>query len=167
MSPGPPPKTPSRRIRTTTKSVGILKAAGVAPRIPKGLCTPAQDAWRGYWGDVASGVMRGSDTVVALRWIANVDRYHRLIAEADREPIVVGSTGQPRGNPAYDLAYKVEASIKDDERQLGIGPLNRLRLGVALSETAKTLSQINAEAQDDAEKDDPRTKLTVVADDSP
>jgi hypothetical protein len=134
--------------------------------MPRGLCTPAQQAWRDYWSDAVSGVMRCSDASVALRWAANVDRYHRLIAEADREPMVVGSTGQPRPNPLYDLVFKVEASIKDDEKQLGIGPLSRLKLGVALSETAKTLSQINAEAQDDAEKDDPRTKLTVVADDS-
>ena len=38
-----------------------------------------------------------------------MDRYHRLAAEADSEPVVVGSTGQPRPNGLYDLVSKVEA----------------------------------------------------------
>jgi len=73
----------------------------------------------------------------------NVDRYYRLLAEADSEPVVAGSTGQPKGNPLYDLALKIEASIKEDEAQLGCGPLNRLRLGVALTESAKSLKELN------------------------
>jgi hypothetical protein len=159
--PGPPPKPPSRRIRKATKTIGVVKVAGVAPPMPRGLCRQAQDAWRGYWSDAVSGVMRCSDATVALRWAANVDRYHRLIAEADREPMVVGSTGQPRPNPLYDLVFKIEASIKDDEKQLGIGPLSRLKLGTTLSETAKSLAELNAEATNATE--DPRATLIALA----
>lgn len=75
--------------------------------------------------------------------------------------MVVGSTGQPRPNGLYDLVFKIEASIREDEKQLGIGPANRLRLGVALSESATSLAEINTEA---AHAADPRTALTVVAD---
>jgi hypothetical protein len=57
--------------------------------------------------------------------------------------VVVGSTGQPRPNGLYDLVFKIEASIREDEKQLGIGPANRLRLRVALSESAKSLAEIN------------------------
>jgi P27 family predicted phage terminase small subunit len=141
---------------------GIVDIIGVAPPLPAKLCQQAVDAWHSYWGDVLSGVMRQSDAPLVLRWVQNLDRYHRLIAEADREPMVSGSTGQPRSNPVYDLAFKIEASIKDDEKQLGIGPLNRLRLGVALSEGAKSLADLNAEADDDEEDDDPRSGLTVI-----
>lgn len=164
--PGPAPKPAAKRQNRVTRDIGSVGAAGIAPRMPSGLCRQAQDAWRGYWGDVLSGVMRQSDAPLVLRWSRNLDRYHRLLAEADREPVVTGSTGQPRTNPIYDLALKVEASIKDDEKQLGIGPLNRLRLGVALSESAKSLADLNAEAEGDAEEDDdPRISLiSAVAD---
>ncbi|MGH3557689.1 MAG: hypothetical protein ACRDTK_09415 [Mycobacterium sp.] len=107
--------------------------------------------------------MRPSDETLVLRWVTSLDRYHRLASEADREPVVAGSTGQPRPNPLYDMVFKVEASIREDERQLGIGPLNRLRLGVALSETTKTLADLNAEANDANQDDDPRVALAVVA----
>jgi hypothetical protein len=60
-----------------------------------------------------------------------LDRYHRLVAEADKEPMVTGSTGQPRPNPLYDLVLKIEASVRADEKQLGIGLSNRLRIGLA------------------------------------
>jgi hypothetical protein len=78
--PGPARKPPSKRVRTTTRSVGVVLAA---PRMPSGLCNAAQTAWRTYWSDTVSGVMRPSDATLVLRWVRNVDRYHRLAAEAD------------------------------------------------------------------------------------
>jgi len=129
--------------------------------MPRGLCKPAQDAWTGYWADTVSGVTRQSDTSLVLRWVRNIDRYHRLIAEADRSPMVAGSTGQQRANPIYDLVLKIETSIKADEQQLGVGPLNRLRFGIAFSESAKPLAELNAEAEDDP-ADDPQ--LTLISD---
>ena len=130
--------------------------------MPAGLCSSAQTAWAAYWSDVTSGVMRPADVTVALRWVRNLDRYHRLVSKADREPMVIGSTGQPRPNPLYDLVFKIEASIREDEKQVGIGPANRLRLGAQLAETAETLAQINAE--DISEGDDPRAALAIVSD---
>lgn len=142
--------------------LGVVNAVGPAPRMPASLCRPAQNAWRSYWQDALSGVMRDADATMVLRWVNNLDRYHRLLAEADREPIVAGSTGQPKANPIYDLALKVESSIKDDEKQLGVGPLNRMRLGVAFSESAKSLADLNAEVESDDEDDDPRAGLAVI-----
>lgn len=158
--PGPPQKHPGKRIRKTTKSIGVISAAGKAPRMPSGLCQPASDAWRGFWSDVVSGAVQPADTEVTLRWVANIDRYHRLLGEADRESMVIGSTGQPKPNPLYDLAYKIEASIRADEQQLGVGPLARLRLGVALSESVKSLTELNSEVP---HGDDPRANLIELA----
>jgi hypothetical protein len=154
-------KPPSKRINRITKNVGVISAAGKAPPMPSGLCQQAQDAWRAFWTDHVSGIMRPPDSTVAIRWARNTDRYLRLIAEADREPLVTGSQGQDRPNPLYDLAFKVEASIKADEAQLGIGALNRLRLGAQLSEAAKTLADLNAE---ETNVTDPRAALTLLAD---
>jgi hypothetical protein len=159
---GPPPKPPQRRQNKITKSLGMVHTAGKAPRMPRGLCKPAQDAWNGYWTDTVSGVMRDSDASLVLRWVRNVDRYHRLMAEADRSPMVAGSTGQQRANPVYDLVLKIETSIKADEQQLGVGPLNRLRLGTIFAEGARTLAQLNADAEDGAASDDD-PRLTLIS----
>jgi hypothetical protein len=162
---GPPPKQPGKRIRRATKQIGLVSAAGKAPKMPRGLCEPAQDAWRSYWSNTVSGVTRPEDTTVSLRWVTNLDRYHRLISEADREPVSVGSTGQPKCNVLYDLCLKLEASIRADEQQLGIGPLNRLRLGAQLTENARSLAELNAEvAADYDEHDDPRAAIIALAD---
>ena len=113
--------------------------------MPRGLCQQAQDAWRNFWTDVVRGAVQAADIEVVLRWVANIDRYRRLLGEADRETMVIGSTGQPKPNPLYDLAYKVEASIVEAERQLGVGPLNRMRLGVAFTESVKSMAELNSE----------------------
>ncbi len=167
--PGPPPKAAARRQRSHRDmgtDIGAPQRPGRPPTMPAGLCRQAQTAWTAYWKDAVSGVMRSSDTALVQRWVRNVDRYYRLVAEADREPVVGGSMGQPRGNPIYQLALKIEDSIREAEKQLGIGPLNRLRLGVALTESAKSLADLNAEAEN-AQNNDPRAALITLADRRP
>ena len=81
--PGPPPKPAARRQRGRRRNdFGLVRAASKPPTMPRGLCRQAQDAWSGYWTDVVSGVMRRSDAPIVLRWIKNLDRYHRLIGES-------------------------------------------------------------------------------------
>ncbi|WP_442407497.1 phage terminase small subunit [Mycobacterium sp.] len=162
MSPGPAPKPAGKRIRKTTRSLGVVSVAGKrAPRMPAGLSAEVQAAWQAFWTSPVSGAMTPADTVVAIRWAKNSARRLKLIAEADREPLVSGSQGQSRPNPLYRLAMLLEASIRADEQQMGVGPLNRLRLGLALSESSRSLADLNIEVQ---ESDDPRAALTVVAD---
>jgi P27 family predicted phage terminase small subunit len=167
--PGPPPKAAARRQRSRRDmgtDIGTPTRAGRPPTMPHHLCKQARDAWNAYWNDVVSGVTRASDAPLVQRWAANLDRYHRLLAEADSQPVVGGSMGQQRANPLYSFILKLEESIKADEQQLGIGPLNRLRLGVALSESAKSLAELNAEAAN-ASNDDPRATLVTLADRRP
>lgn len=160
-----PPKPVAKRQNRITKSVGQVRSPGTAPRMPGGLCRAAQNAWHAYFGDDVSGITRPSDTPVVLRWVANLDRMHRLLGEADKCPIVAGSKGQPQTNPIYRLALRLEDSIREDERQLGIGGLNRLRLGVLVAEGQKTLAELNAQADDNA-TDDPRLILLQPVEDS-
>jgi hypothetical protein len=153
-----PPKPVEKRINRVTKSVGRVRSPGTPPRMPARLCRAAQNAWHAYWGDDVSGITRPSDSTVVLRWVTNLDRMHRLLGEADKCPIVAGSKGQPQTNPIYRLALRLEDSIREDERQLGIGGLNRLRLGVLVAEGQKTLTELNAQA-DDSDTEDPRLIL--------
>jgi hypothetical protein len=154
-------KPPSRRLNRNTKDVGVINEPGTAPTMPRGLCRQAQDAWTGYWEDDVSSIVKPSDLVLVHRWVRDLDRYYRLSAEADRQPFVKGSRGQDTYNTAYNLTAKLIASIREDEKQLGIGPLNRLRLGLVYGTATQTLADLTAEITI-SEEDDPR--LTVVAD---
>src|SRR5690349_19269748 len=122
------------------------------------MCAAATEAWNAYWSDVIGGALRPGDAPLIDRWVRNLDRYHRIMQLADAEPVVEGSTGQQKPNGLYDLAFKIEASIKADEQQLGIGPLNRLRLGVKIAEGAKSLADLTVDAED-GDDDDPRAFL--------
>jgi hypothetical protein len=54
-----------------------------------------------------------------------------------------------RGRTWTRQADSIEAAIERAEQQLGVGPLNRLKLGLIVSESVKTLAELNAEAEDD------------------
>ena len=156
----PPVRKPAaKRQNRITQDIGMVTAPVKLPAPPAKICKAAKDAWNAYWGDVVAGSVREADAPLVLRWISNHDRYNKLIAQADAEPIVAGSTGQKRANPIYDLAFKLEASIKADEQQLGIGPLNRLKLGMAIGEASRSLADLETEG--DNGEDDPR--LTLIA----
>jgi phage terminase small subunit len=138
-----------------------------APSVPEGLRRESAVAlWRSYWSDVVSGLVQPSEVALVERWVRNIDRYLVLMAVADEEPLVAGSMGQTRENPAYSLALKLEASIRADESQLGYGPKNRAALGIAVVESKRSLADLNAKygggdgGDDPGEEEDPR--LTVV-----
>jgi len=158
--PGPLPKPSEDRQRRNARDVGTVTTLHTGPPDPPArLCVAAKAAWTAYWGDVIAGVVRPGDASLVDRWVHNVDRYHRMLRLADKDPVVEGSTGQMKPNGLYDLAFKIEASIKTDEQQLGIGPLNRLRLGVKFAEGVKSLADLTAEAEE-GDDDDPRAFLT-------
>jgi hypothetical protein len=168
-------KPPGQRINRVTKSIGALSAPGTPPPMPRGLHEQARAAWRAYFSDTASGVVRGCDATIALRWVRNLSRYYTLIEAADAEPVTAGPNG-PRANPLYDTALKIETSIENCEKQLMIGALNRLRGGVRLAEDVKSLQELSAEVDDDAEEDPrvvvlarrrPRTRKRAATDPAP
>ena len=158
-------KPPHKRINRITKGIGTVSTISKAPRMPRGLSDRAQNAWRAYWSGPAAAATEQVDAEVALRWIADLNRYLSLINAADAKPLVTGSTGQLRANPLYEVALKVQAQVNAAERRLGIGVLDRLHLGLALTEGAKSLAELNREAITNAE--DPRASFTVVADIGP
>lgn len=111
---------------------------------PEGLSPEAEALWDAYWNDTVSSVQTPVDRGVLLRWIAEHDRYWRLIAEADRSPLVAGSQGQDVANPLYKLADRALAAAERCEKQLGIGGLNRSNLGIAVITERKSLADMNS-----------------------
>lgn len=164
----PPRKAHGRAVDKRNGAPDLTPVRAVdAPLFPPpdDLRPDALEIWHGYWADRASGLLRDSDRGVVLRWITNVNRYLTVLAEADSEPVVSGSTGQPKPNGLYDLAYKIEDRVRQDEAQLGIGPKNGLSLGLLAIQERRSLADMNARygpAEDgdgDEHADDPRLKL--------
>lgn len=113
----------------------MVKADGVPQfelPVDLDLVEPAEDAWDRYWFDPVSKILNESDYVLVYRWITNLNRYFKLIAEADAEPIVTGAQGQDAMNPKYTAANNALTAAERIERQLGMGPSNRSKLGIEL-----------------------------------
>lgn len=114
------------------------------PALPAGLKRESSEQlWLDYWKDTISGLVQASEVALVERWVRNVDRYQVLMTVADAEPLVEGSMGQLRENPAYGLALKIEAAIARDEAQLGYGPKNRAALGIAVVQQKASLAELN------------------------
>lgn len=111
---------------------------------PEGLCEETLTAWESYWSDGVASVQTPVDRAVLLRWAREMDRYLRLSAEADRQPSVRGSQGQPVENPLYGTAYKALAAVQACEKQMGMGALNRSALGIAVITERRSLADMNA-----------------------
>jgi P27 family predicted phage terminase small subunit len=111
---------------------------------PEGLSGQAVAMWDAYWADAVSSVQTPADCGVLTRWVTEYDRYLRTVAEADLEPLVRGSTGQQVENPLYKIAYRALDAAERCERQMGIGPLHRSNLGIAVISEQKSLQDMNS-----------------------
>lgn len=150
--------------------LGVVPTSEVVkPDPPKNLCPEAVSQWDAYWESTAASVQTPADRGVVLRWIDAVDRYLRTLGDADKRPIVKGSTGQPIENPLYKIAAVALATVERAEKQLGIGALNRAGLGIAVIAEARSLQDMNSKYGGDVggstdqtpdEEEDPR--LTVI-----
>jgi hypothetical protein len=64
------------------------------------------------------------------------------------------------------LVFRIEQSIRDDEKQLGIGPLSRARLAWAEVESRISLADLDAEAEIAAHNDARLALITPLAQES-
>jgi P27 family predicted phage terminase small subunit len=136
---------------------------------PEDLCPEAVQAWDAYWDDRVAQVQTPVDRPILTRWVTEMDRYLRLLAEADKQPLVAGSQGQPVENPLYKIAYQSLAAVQYVEKQMGMGALNRSALGIAVIAERKSLADMNsryggtADASPRAAPPDPRKVIDAEA----
>jgi P27 family predicted phage terminase small subunit len=126
------------------RRASLAAVAGGRVDAPDGLSPDSLALWDAYWSDAVSTVQTPVDRGVLTRWITEYDRYMRTIAEADLEPIVLGSTGQQVENPLYKIAYRALDAAERCERQMGVGPLHRSALGIAVIAEQKSLADMNS-----------------------
>lgn len=133
------------------------------PRRPDGKPRHAESrkAWAAFWADDSlSGVLRPVDRPVLVRWVDAVDRALFALEGADADPVVPGHAGQPVENPLYGVADKAVKVAQACEAQLGVGALNRARLGIAILAERESMDALNARiagaAATEGDDDDPR-----------
>lgn len=111
---------------------------------PANVSDEVRPYWDFYWDDQVSSAQTPADRVILIRWITELDRYFKLIRIADACPIVTGSQGQEVENPLYMTAHRSLQAVQYCERQLGMGPLHRSSLGIAVVSEARSLADLNA-----------------------
>jgi hypothetical protein len=104
------------------------------------------------------------DEPVILRWLDSMERAQRALRRADRRPLVVGGNGQLAEHPSYQTAKSALAEAAHCEAQLGVGALNRARLGIALTSERASLEDLNDRLRrgDAPKRPDPRVVPGIV-----
>lgn len=129
------------------------------PRREPAWSPPTRKAWAGAWADPVHSLWSVSDRPILLRWADALERAACALVEADKSPVGTGSMGQPVENPLYGVADKALRVARECEAQLGIGPLNRNRLGLEAASAHKSLAELNATLDDDPDDDDDDPRL--------
>lgn len=99
------------------------------PEAPAGLLPASYERWGAFWAsDVAACVNRQADLQRLTRWIEQVDRYDRILAEVGTEWTVEGSMGQPVTNPLLVYLSQLESTLARTETEFGMTPQGRKRI---------------------------------------
>lgn len=77
------------------------------------------------------------------RWIEMVDEHQKVAEVFRKERLVAGSMGQPVLNPLGTYLATLESQISKMETEFGVGPLSRMRLGIATGQAALTAQELN------------------------
>ncbi len=101
------------------------------PTMPPRLTARVAQAWRDYWADPVSQLARPLDWYDIRRYFTLLAERERLERKLDKEPTTTGSVGQEVVNPRHYLVKHLDREIDRYREDLGILPLNRMRLGIA------------------------------------
>lgn len=101
--------------------------------------------WKALFDDQAlSSVLSPVDRELVIRWAQAVDDHLKALTSARKDPISTGSMGQQVESPHFKIAAQAMSVIVECERQIGIGALNRARLGIAILTEQATLNSLNS-----------------------
>lgn len=104
-----------------------------------------QRMWRALWDDDRlAAALSPVDRELLIRWAEAVDDAIKARALAWESPIARGSMGQEVESPYFGIMTKALAEASKCEAQIGVGALNRARLGIAILTEAKTLADLSA-----------------------
>lgn len=146
---GPIPKPDAQRV-SERERVTVAVREGfplVKPEPPKGLKAEVKNVWTRLWESplarVWDPVMDGP-LVERYAWTL----HHWLNAQRQLkrldDVVTIGSTGQPVLHPITTYVNTLEQRLAQIEKELGMTPMSRARLGLTIAETELTAAQLNA-----------------------
>lgn len=101
--------------------------------------------WTALFADEAlSSVLSPVDRELVIRWATSVDDWIKALGLARASPISTGSMGQEVESPYFKIAAQAMGVVEKCEAQIGIGALNRARLGIAILTEQATLNSLNS-----------------------
>lgn len=112
---------------------------------PAGIGSYAREVWKTYWEDPVSDIAATVDKSLIMRWIKAVNLYFELEGYYTEMPFTYDDRSRQKPHVAFTMAQQVLKNIESCEAQLGIGPKNRVNLGVTLATVARSLDAINNE----------------------
>jgi hypothetical protein len=149
----------TRNGRRTEIAASSLKRFALPVRKEGRAWVPeVRKAWTALWADPVATALTPVDRPVLLRWAEALDRAAWALGEADADPVMPGHAGQPVESPYYGIADKALRVAAQCEAQLGVGALNRARLGIALISERLSLADLNERIMNSGgdDDDDPR-----------
>jgi P27 family predicted phage terminase small subunit len=128
----------------------------VAPEPPESLGQATSAAWEAYWASDVAQVASEVDLPLIRRLFQMYEAYEQALQVVRKATVVKNPRGDMRLNPLADYAFKLSAQILRVEEELGLTPLARQRLGIALAERYRSLDELNRALsdRDDHDRDD-------------
>jgi terminase small subunit-like protein len=103
-----------------------------------------QRMWRALWDDARlAAALSPVDRELVIRWAQGVDDWIKALESARLDPVTKGSMGQEVASPYFAIAAQALAVAERCEQQIGIGALNRARLGIAILAEARSLRDLS------------------------
>ena len=149
MSKAKPLDQREHRIRPTVVDIGAYKKRDI-PKLKGRYLKITKIWWEDFWNsDLASAVDTKSDQSAVYRLATLIDERERVYKQAKKERLVVGSQGQVVLNPLYSAMLKLDAEIRQLEDRIGMNPKARVSLGISIGQAKKSLSDLNAELEEE------------------
>jgi len=149
MSKAKPLDQREHRIRPTVVDIGAYKKREI-PKLKGRYLKITKEWWEDFWNsDLASAVDTKSDQSAVYRLATLIDERERVYKQAKKERLVVGSQGQVVLNPLYSAMLKLDAEIRQLEDRIGMNPKARVSLGISIGQAKKSLSDLNAELEEE------------------
>lgn len=139
-----PLKEPQAQGHREHAEIVVLTQPPVSrPEPPAGLTEPTLASWDIYWASPVASVADEVDLPAIRRLFGLYDQYEKAASIASQALVVKGSVGQIRVNPLAEHMLKLEGAILRLENELGLTPMARARLGLAVTEVGKTIEELN------------------------
>jgi hypothetical protein len=126
--------------------------------------------WKSLWDDERlSATFSPVDRELVIRWAESVDDWLKALKSARANPVTRGSMGQEVASPYFSIAAQAMAVAVECERQIGVGALNRTKLGYAMLAERSSLVDLAERFPGDGDnqpepKPDPRLRLIAAPD---